>query len=295
MTIDKENFDALVDKAMQATHYSQMRPVIEKELLHYDILYTLDKYHFLDQLTFQGGTALRLCYGGQRFSEDLDFAGGKTFKSEQLMEMKKCLEQYIGERYSLDVLVKTPKELINERPIEGIKVDTWQIRVVTSPARPDIPKQMIKIEVANIPAYTREIRRLQNNYEFLPDGYSDTLIGVESLNEVMADKLVSFPHCQRYIRYRDIWDLQWLKKQGATLDFELINNKINDYGIHDYNKTVETMITKLPQIIHSKEFHSEMSRFIPMNIQERTLKEDKFYQFLETEISEMLKAVYAQV
>ncbi|CDG92427.1 hypothetical protein XBP1_330002 [Xenorhabdus bovienii str. puntauvense] len=29
---------------------------------------------------FQGGTSLSLCYGGNRFSEDLDFAGGKDFR-----------------------------------------------------------------------------------------------------------------------------------------------------------------------------------------------------------------------
>jgi len=268
-----------------------MRPVVEKELLHYNILYILDKHELLNQLTFQGGTSLRLCYGGQRFSEDLDFAGGKNFKTEQLMEMSKCLEQYIGERYLLDILVKTPKDLLDEVSHGGIKVNTWQIRVVTAPARKDIPKQMIKIKVANIPFYTREIRRLQSNYEFLPDGYGDTLIGVESLNEIMADKLISFPQCQKYIRYRDIWDLQWLKKQGATPNFELIANKINDYGIQNYKETVKTMMSRLPDIIHGKAFHSEMSRFILMDVQERTLKKEKFYLFLETEFNELFNSV----
>lgn len=38
-----------------------MRPVIEKELLHYDILYALDEARVLDNLVFQGGTSQRLC------------------------------------------------------------------------------------------------------------------------------------------------------------------------------------------------------------------------------------------
>ena len=53
-----------------------MRPVIEKEILHYDILFCLDQAGLLKDLVFQGGTCLRLCYGANRFSEDLDFAGG---------------------------------------------------------------------------------------------------------------------------------------------------------------------------------------------------------------------------
>lgn len=42
--------------------------------------------------------------------------------------------------------------------------------------RKDLPKQKIKIEVANIPAYSRMPQTLRLNYDFLPDGYSDTLV-----------------------------------------------------------------------------------------------------------------------
>ncbi|WP_254693758.1 nucleotidyl transferase AbiEii/AbiGii toxin family protein [Shewanella sp. MEBiC00475] len=45
----------------------------------------IEKGGLLDKLTFQGGTSLRLCYGGNRFSEDLDFAGGKDFSSAMLL------------------------------------------------------------------------------------------------------------------------------------------------------------------------------------------------------------------
>ncbi|MGE3920422.1 MAG: hypothetical protein AB7F64_05690 [Gammaproteobacteria bacterium] len=57
---EKQNFDSLVEKAMQTTRYAHMMPVIKKELLHYDILFALDQAHLLDNLTFQGGTGLRL-------------------------------------------------------------------------------------------------------------------------------------------------------------------------------------------------------------------------------------------
>jgi hypothetical protein len=33
----QENFKILVEKAMAISGYSHMRPVVEKELLHYDI------------------------------------------------------------------------------------------------------------------------------------------------------------------------------------------------------------------------------------------------------------------
>jgi predicted nucleotidyltransferase component of viral defense system len=82
--IEPANFAALVDKAMILSGRGHMRPVIEKELLHYDILFSLDKEGLLDILTFQGGTSLRLCYGAPRFSEHLDFAGGRDFAGRQM-------------------------------------------------------------------------------------------------------------------------------------------------------------------------------------------------------------------
>ena len=70
------NLNALVDAAINETpDLAPLRPVVEKELLHYEILRALDEAAVLDKLVFQGGTSLRLCHGAPRYSEDLDFAG----------------------------------------------------------------------------------------------------------------------------------------------------------------------------------------------------------------------------
>lgn len=289
MTSQKNNFLKQVEKAMQLQGHSHMRPVIEKEILHYDILFTLDNANLLDRLTFQGGTSLRLCYGASRFSEDLDFAGGRDFQTKDLINMKTTIEEYLGKRYDLEVTVKEPQDLIREPEYKEIKISKWQIRLVTHPERRDLPKQIIKIEVGNIPAYTREPRPVQQNYDFLPDGYSDTLVMVETIDEILADKLISLVNCQTYVRYRDIWDLHWLKQQGATIGIELIKQKINDYNIKNYLKKMDEMIIRLPDIIHGKEFREQITRFLPMDVQERTLLKDKFYLFLQNEISSLLR------
>lgn len=290
-----ENFNILVERAMHASELSHMRPVIEKELLHYDILFALDDKNLLDNITFQGGTALRLCYGGQRFSEDLDFAGGINFQTADLMNMKRCIESYIGERYGLEVMVKEPKDMQAEDERHGIKIDKWQIRMITAPERPDIPQQMIKIEVASVPAYTGIAKALKTNYEFLPDGYSDILVITESLDEIMADKIIAFPTCQRYIRYRDIWDLQWLQKQGALINIDLVQKKIADYKITDYLSNLEKTIKHLPEIIHSNAFKAQMTRFIPLSVQEKTLNREKFYTFLDNEITDIFQYVHSNL
>jgi predicted nucleotidyltransferase component of viral defense system len=141
------DFAPLVERAMQAGNRSHMRPVVEKELLHYDILFALDTEGLLDLLTFQGGTSLRLCYGSPRFSEDLDFVGGEAFNTSTMLRMKSCIERYVGERYGLHVSVKEPRELAHEAQNRHVKVHKWQIRITTAPARRDLPTQMIKIEI----------------------------------------------------------------------------------------------------------------------------------------------------
>ena len=285
------DFDVLVRRAIAATGAAAQRPVLEKELLHLDILYCLDRAGLLDRLTFQGDTALRLCYGSSRLSEDLDFAGGRSFTAATLEEMRDCIEGYIGQRYGLPVSVKTPAELSKEPAYRDLKVDRWQVSVITAPDRRDIPQQRIKIEVINIDAYTREPRALQRSYNFLPAGYSDTLVLTESLTEIMADKLVSLVACVSHIRYRDLWDLVWLAKQGAAPNVELINKKIADYRIENYNELLKRRVSSLPEILGDGRFDGEMRRFIPDEVWGRTLAKSKFSGFMLQTLRELLVAV----
>ena len=209
--------------------------------------------------------------------------------------MKSCLEDYLGSRYGLEVAVKEPKDLSETFGSENIKVDKWQVRILTCPERRDIPKQMIKVEVVNIPAYTKEIRQLTHNYEFLPDGYDDVLVMTESLDEIMADKLIAFVNCQKYVRYRDIWDFRWLKQQGAVLKTELIKKKIEDYWVESYLRKLNDAISQLPTIILSSEFKKQMARFLPLDVQERTLQKEKFYDFLLKEVNELFCRLQAEL
>ncbi|MET3814335.1 nucleotidyl transferase AbiEii/AbiGii toxin family protein [Pantoea sp. UYEF8] len=273
-------FDALVEEAVRQGDLANLRPVVQKELLHYDILFCLSEAGLLRALTFQGGTSLRLCYGSNRFSEDLDFAGGPDFCSADLAQMKDCIEDYLGKRYGLKVTVKEPNELRTEPQYAEVKVDKWQISVTTAPERKDLPRQRIKIEIANIPAYTHAWRQLVRNYTVLPDGYSDTLIRVETLEEVLADKLVSFPATTNRIRYRDMWDLVWLNQQGAKINANLVRKKLQDYKIDDFENNLQTRINSLSDIITEGKFHSEMKRFIPSTVYETSLGKEGFSSFL---------------
>ena len=96
MSDARNSFNDLADLVMADPSLSAMRPVVEKELLLYEIFHALDADGLLKDIVFQGGTSLRLCRGSDRFSEDLDFAGGTDFSAEGMGRIKACVERRVG-------------------------------------------------------------------------------------------------------------------------------------------------------------------------------------------------------
>lgn len=275
-----KDFNQLVELAMEKPGLAVMRPVVEKEILHYDIFQALDNAGLLRDLVFQGGTSLRLCRGSQRFSEDLDFAGGRDFTSAKMAKIKECIEIHIGNRYGLNVEVTEKLH----RETDNVKVDKWRISVETAPGNRAMPRQKIKLEIANIPAYTNELMPLRANYDFFED-YNRVLVATETISEVMADKVLAFPAAlAKNIRHRDIWDLAWLTQQGAALDPEMVMKKVNDYGIAEYDSQLDNAISRLPGIVQSQAFKDQMRRFLDAETFEKRLGDSRFLDYLTSTV-----------
>ena len=111
-----------------------LTPVIEKEIVHYEIIRSLGRNGLLQDITFQGGTSLRLCYGSQRYSEDLDFVAGDKFDSLPLDDFSRTLRCDLLRSYDTEVSVREPK-VIND--LDGVGMRRWTVSVNTNIARPD--------------------------------------------------------------------------------------------------------------------------------------------------------------
>ena len=266
-----------------------MRPVVEKELLHYDILFALQKGGFLDGLVFQGGTALRLCHGSPRFSEDLDFAGGADFTSAHLAPLADYLKDFLSGRYGLVVEVRPPAALRDTPDYANVTVEKWRLSVVTQPANSAIPRQRIHLEIANVPSHANELRLFERNYDFMPDGYKDMMIRVDTKEEILADKLVAFPaRLPTYVRWRDIWDIHWLGRKGAGEVAGLVQAKTDDYGIEDLGGLLEAATARLPELVRSGDFAKEMERFLTDTVAERTIRTEGWLEAVAAELRERL-------
>ena len=289
-----QDFNELVDLAMQNSALALMRPVVEKELLHYEIFAALDGAKQLKHLVFQGGTSLRLCRGSDRFSEDLDFVGGKNFNSAQMENIETCIKAHIGKRFGLSVTVRPPK--FADRSTSLVTVDKWWITIETARGNPAMPSQKIKLEIANIPAYTLESVPLMQNYEIL-GGMKSILVNVETSSEVLADKIVAFPTSLldnaglplpatgSKIRHRDIWDIAWLIQKRAVLDPAMVQKKLLDYGIKNYPEMLASAISLLPDIVRSRQFKDQMRRFIAADTFQKTLATAPYLDYLISTVS----------
>lgn len=149
-------FDQLVNEALKTqTELAPLRVVVEKELLHHDILREMAEAGLLQNLTFMGGTCLRACYGSNRLSEDLDFTGGADFKREQLMALGNVLISHLHVKYDLKIDVSEPRR-------ETGNVDTWKLKVITHPEQSHMPMQRINIDICAIPSYEPKPMMLRN-------------------------------------------------------------------------------------------------------------------------------------
>jgi predicted nucleotidyltransferase component of viral defense system len=275
-------FDSLVDEALRSRpELSLLRPVVEKELLHHDILREMSREGLLSGLTFIGGTCLRACYGSSRLSEDLDFTGGKYFRRSDLKELGKVLGETLGTRYGLKVAVSDP---VRE---EG-KVSTWKMSVETRPGRKDLPTQRIHLDICAIPSHDPRPMMLRTLYG-VDMGTSGLILQAQSREEILADKVIALAFREGRIKNRDLWDIAWLRQQGVELPVHLIPLKIDDHR-RTKDEFLSLLQSRVGELGKSealrKDFINEMRRFLPAAVTAQTVEQETYWQYLTQMIGE---------
>lgn len=269
-------FDQLVDEAMRnAQTLSPLRMVVEKELLHHDILREMSRAGLLAKLTFIGGTCLHMCYGSSRLSEDLDFAGGADFSRENLSDLAGVLVEHLQRKYGLSVEVGEPTR-------ESGNVDTWRLKLQTRPGQRDLPAQRINIDICAIPSYQPRPMMLRNHYG-VDMGTSGLIVQAQSRDEILADKLLAFALRLNRLKNRDLWDIAWLKQQGVVLPLELLPLKLGDH--HCEVQRFRSLLADRQKALLSEpkihtDFQQEMRRFLPVARVAETVDSPDFWHYL---------------
>lgn len=274
--------DQLVAQALRnRPDLAALQVVVEKELLHHDILREMGAAGLLSGLTFIGGTCLRACYGSERLSEDLDFSGGTDFSRESLQRLGPSLVTNLEAKYGLKVTVKEPTR-------EKGNVDTWKLTVITRPESPNLPVQRINIDICAVPSHDRRPMMLRNHYG-VEMGTAGLIIQAQSREEILADKLLALALRPNRLKNRDLWDIGWLKRQGVALIPEMVALKIAERRLNPATFQEELRqrsgsLTADPTV--RADFIREMQRFLPAATTMQTIDQDAFWQYLAGLIQE---------
>jgi len=259
-----------------------------KEAIHLHLLSALSEAGILRHVIFQGGTALRLCYGGERYSEDLDFVCGKAGSYLKDVDLDGLVDR------ALEITKKTlqrdfdidPAQIVLKRPAQpelvkgsGVNVAAWQIVVPVRPT-PNTPTSRTKIEFANVPSYDSKPMAVGVTPGLVQ--IQDVILNTETPGEILADKAVALT-ARTALKFRDVWDVWFLfNKLSAMADREMVFKKLADYGTADVETKANARIEQLTQEDTAKAFYVEMKRFLPsarvaqiseMNLQRTMLSE----------------------
>ena len=279
----------------QSPELSGIRQVIEKELVHYDILFLLQQKRLMPpDSVLIGGSCLRYCHGSTRYSEDLYFHVGASFDNKKFDKLIFEAEQYLKKRYGLEVETKSPTLFGKDSKNFSQSALTWKIIVYTQGGPAKSKSQRIHIDVANFPTYDVKLRLIKPHYSILPDGYNAMLFKSSSQTEILADKLLAVPNRNR-TKARDLWDIAWLLQRRTPVDTGMLRLKIADHDIKDYKSALEKRIELLPAYFESGEYEKEMVRFLNMNDYTNTVKRQEFIDVLRDLIIETLSELHSSL
>lgn len=272
----------IVDTALNShPELVRIRDVVEKEILHHDILEILMGAGALSRMTLRGGTCLRLCYNSSRLSEDLDFTAGSNFQPEMLEGIDVVLKSKLESNYQLDIAVHKPV-------IARGDTSTWKITIEKFANRPDLPSQKIRLDVCAYPSLDRTKRPLIDHYQTRSSMHG-LLIPAQSLAEILCDKLIAFAYRERRIKPRDVWDLVWLSQQNIVPDCTFIVEKLQLR-----EKSQASFLKKIKhhcQLIKESEevktdFYQEMTRFVSRTVATTSLEQPSFWEYVGIQVSD---------
>lgn len=238
-----------------------------REIMQEITLAALSRTDFFEKAAFYGGTALRIFYGLDRYSEDLDFS---LLKPDSNFSIQRYFKAIRDEFKSLGLTVRIQeKRKTTQAAIDSafLKAETiWQEIVLE-----DIIKETgvcsnktlkIKIEVDRQPPlhFQTEEKLLIRPFSFYVKCFSKSSLFAGKMHALL------FRKWKNRVKGRDWYDLEWYIKKGVPLDvnhFLARAKDTNDWQEDNISK--EQILELLDKKIESVSFRSireDVVRFI---------------------------------
>lgn len=202
-----------------------------REIMQEIALAGLSRTDFFEKAAFYGGTALRIFYGLNRFSEDLDFS---LLKTNRNFSLEPYFSAIITEFNALGLTVSIKeKDKKIKTPVESafLKSETiWKELVLE-----DIVKQAgirsnraikIKIEVDRLPPqdFETEEKLLLRPFSFYVKCFTLPCLFAGKLHALL------FRKWKNRIKGRDWYDMEWYIRKGTALNVKHFLRRAIDTG-----------------------------------------------------------------
>lgn len=239
-----------------------------REIMQQLALAGLSRGGFFSKAAFYGGTALRIFYGLDRFSEDLDFSLLQEDESFDLESYLKCMEdEFLAQ--GMVVTIKT-KHKSADSAIESafLKSETFWGELILETSVPGLGIKQniglkIKIEVDTKPplGFETEEKLLLKPYSF----YVKCFV----LEDLFAGKMhaLLFRKWGNNVKGHDWYDLEWYIRKGVHLNLQHFLSRAKDSS--DWAKETISkiefidLLTKRIENLNIEIAKKDVERFIP--------------------------------
>lgn len=193
-----------------------------KEIAQEIALMALSRAGFFRVAAFQGGTCLRILYGLERFSEDLDFVLEKADKNfDWDVYVKNMHEEFSAYGYTLKVTSKAKLDKVVKTAF--LKADSTGGMLLLKDNRTNRPTLQIKLEIDTNPPKNS---KYELKYLDFPLPYS---VQTQDLPSLFASKCHALL-CRNHTKGRDWYDFVWYVSRQTSINFSLLQKAIEQAG-----------------------------------------------------------------
>ncbi len=238
-----------------------------REILHEVALLGLSRTGFFKETAFYGGTALRILYGLDRYSEDMDFsllAPSPGFSFEKYGEALKREIESFGFTVSFE-----PRNRNKDNPIASAFLKSNTFSELVSIQTPEsvitkIPKRQIlkiKLEVDTDPPPCFET---EMKFHLSPIPFS---VRAYTLPDLFAGKMHAVL-CRRWknrIKGRDWYDLVWYVSRGTRINLLHLEKRMIQTGDLEGNRSLtgEHLLELLEQAVDALDINAARRDVMP--------------------------------
>jgi predicted nucleotidyltransferase component of viral defense system len=243
-----------------------------REYLQIIVLSIIDELGFFRNISFVGGTALRIIHHINRYSEDLDFSlvNHDGYDFEKLIAG--VLRGLSLRGFDVDVKEKKQKTAVQSTFIKftGVLYEAELAPIYSQ-------KLAIKFEVDTNPplGYRTEFSSFVQPFVYGINHFDKPSLMSGKLHAILQRK---------YEKGRDYYDLLWYLLSGVEPNLDLLNNSLKQTTKQDPNLNSETWKKEVLQKISSvnfKKIHEDLLAFLIYKHELKSISKETFVRALE--------------